>query len=246
MSIRVIAGTAKGRRLKLVPGDSTRPIMDRVKESLFNIIGRAILDADFLDLFAGTGSVGIEALSRGARHALLTDLDPRAIRTISDNLKLTGFSDRATVRKQDALHAAQAGAGSEPMISSTSRRRSTRACGGRRCTRWTKIRAGCTRTAKRIVQIDPTEYTSRSRCDHLATQRRAALRQYALVVLPPRDADSGRISLVADMEKLEPVVRELIQLYSVTAPPIPIERMLSIPTLICGKKWIWTTSPRPF
>ncbi|MFN8565107.1 MAG: 16S rRNA (guanine(966)-N(2))-methyltransferase RsmD [Anaerolineae bacterium] len=103
MSIRVIAGTAKGRRLKLVPGDSTRPIMDRVKESLFNIIGRSILDASFLDLFAGTGSVGIEALSRGASYALLTDIDVLAIQTIKDNLKLTGFSDRAAVRKIDAF-----------------------------------------------------------------------------------------------------------------------------------------------
>lgn len=103
MSIRVIAGTAKGRRLKLVPGDSTRPIMDRVKESLFNIIGRTILDSNFLDLFAGTGSVGIEALSRGAKYALLTDLDARAIQTINDNLKLTGFTDRAVVRKIDAF-----------------------------------------------------------------------------------------------------------------------------------------------
>ncbi len=103
MSIRVIAGTAKGRRLKLVPGDSTRPIMDRVKESLFNIIGRSILDSSFLDLFAGTGSVGIEALSRGAQYALLTDLDARAVQTIKDNLKLTGLGDRATVRKIDAF-----------------------------------------------------------------------------------------------------------------------------------------------
>jgi 16S rRNA (guanine(966)-N(2))-methyltransferase RsmD len=103
MSIRVIAGTAKGRRLKLVPGDSTRPIMDRVKESLFNIIGRAIFDAAFLDLFAGTGSVGIEALSRGARFALFTDTDTHAIRTITENLKLTGFSDRSVVRKLDAF-----------------------------------------------------------------------------------------------------------------------------------------------
>lgn len=103
MSIRVIAGTAKGRQLKLVPGDVTRPIMDRVKESLFNIIGRKIFDAHFLDLFAGTGSVGIEALSRGAEHTLFVDLDASAIATINTNLKLTRFTDRATVRKADAL-----------------------------------------------------------------------------------------------------------------------------------------------
>jgi 16S rRNA (guanine966-N2)-methyltransferase len=103
VSIRVIAGTAKGRQLKLVPGDSTRPIMDRVKESLFNIIGRDIFDASFLDLFAGTGSVAIEALSRGASYALLIDLEPRAIRTISDNLRVTGFDTQTTVRKIDAF-----------------------------------------------------------------------------------------------------------------------------------------------
>jgi 16S rRNA (guanine(966)-N(2))-methyltransferase RsmD len=103
MSIRVIAGSAKGRQLKLVPGDGTRPIMDRVKEALFNIIGRKIYDSVWLDLFAGTGSVGIEALSRGAEHALLTDNDPRAIKTIEENLKLTKLSDRATVRKTDAF-----------------------------------------------------------------------------------------------------------------------------------------------
>lgn len=103
MSIRVIAGTAKGRRLKLVPGDVTRPIMDRVKESLFNIIGRKVYDSVWLDLFAGTGSVGIEALSRGASHALLTDLDLKAVRTIEENLKLTKLSERATVRKMDAF-----------------------------------------------------------------------------------------------------------------------------------------------
>lgn len=103
MSMRVIAGSAKGRQLKLVPGDSTRPIMDRAKESLFNIIGQNILDAVFLDLYAGTGSVGIEALSRGAKSALFIDLEPRAIRTIQENLKITKLTERAVVRRADAL-----------------------------------------------------------------------------------------------------------------------------------------------
>lgn len=103
MSLRVIAGIAKGRRLKPVPGDSTRPIMDRVKEALFSIIGREILDATFLDVFAGTGSVAIEALSRGAKRAVLIDLDKRAIQTINDNLAVTGFTDRAIVRRADGL-----------------------------------------------------------------------------------------------------------------------------------------------
>lgn len=102
-TLRVIAGSAKGRRLKLVPGDSTRPIMDRVKEALFGIIGIDILDARFLDLFAGTGSVAIEALSRGAAHAVMLDLDRNAIVTIRDNLAITGLTERAEVRRTDAF-----------------------------------------------------------------------------------------------------------------------------------------------
>lgn len=103
MSIRVIAGTAKGRKLKLVPGDSTRPVMDRVKESLFNILGVSILDSSFLDLFAGTGSVGIEALSRGAGRALFIDNHRLAIRTIQENLMATRLADRAEVLLADAF-----------------------------------------------------------------------------------------------------------------------------------------------
>lgn len=103
MPIRVIAGTAKGRKLKLVPGDSTRPIMDKVKEALFNIIGRNIYGAVFLDLFAGTGSVGIEALSRGAAKAVFVDLERQAIQTIEDNLRATKFTEKAIVKRADAL-----------------------------------------------------------------------------------------------------------------------------------------------
>ncbi len=101
MPIRVISGIAKGRRLKLVPGDSTRPVMDRVKEALFNIIGRDILDATFLDLFAGTGSVGIEALSRGAKQATFVDIERNAIDTINNNLTMTRLADRARVLRTD-------------------------------------------------------------------------------------------------------------------------------------------------
>ena len=71
MSHRVIAGSAKGRRLKMVPGNSTRPIMDRVKEALFSILSGDVPSAHVLDLFAGTGAVGIEALSRGAEYVTL-------------------------------------------------------------------------------------------------------------------------------------------------------------------------------
>lgn len=103
MGIRVIAGSAKGRRLKLVPGDSTRPVMDRVKEAVFSILGRGVRDALFLDLFAGTGSVGIEALSRGAEQAVFVEMDRLAVRTIQQNLTITGLGDRAAIRRTDVL-----------------------------------------------------------------------------------------------------------------------------------------------
>ncbi len=105
MSHRVIAGRAKGHRLQLVPGDKTRPITDRAKESLFNIIGRNIYDAYFWDLFAGTGAVGIEALSRGAELSLFTETSRIAIRTIEANLEATNLADGADVRQRDAFAA---------------------------------------------------------------------------------------------------------------------------------------------
>ncbi len=101
--LRVISGIARGRRLRSVPGDSTRPITDRTKESLFNIIGRDINGATFLDLFAGTGSVGIEALSRGAKYVLFIDNNQKAIRTIKENLAHTGLERGAEVRRIDAF-----------------------------------------------------------------------------------------------------------------------------------------------
>jgi 16S rRNA (guanine(966)-N(2))-methyltransferase RsmD len=101
--MRVISGSAKGRKLRSVPGEATRPITDRVKESLFNIIGPDIQEAAFLDLFAGTGSVGIEALSRGAESALFIDLDRSAIKTIHENLELTKLINEAQVVRGDAL-----------------------------------------------------------------------------------------------------------------------------------------------
>ena len=103
MSLRVIAGKARGMKLRAVPGDSTRPVMDRVKEALFSIIGSDIHRASFLDLFAGTGSVGIEALSRGADFALFVELNRRACRVIRDNLDHTGLSDSAAVVRRDAF-----------------------------------------------------------------------------------------------------------------------------------------------
>lgn len=103
MSHRVISGSAKGRKLKLVPGDSTRPIMDRVKEALFSILGHDVVGATFFDCFAGTGAVGIEALSRGANFALFTDMDRLAIKTIQENLAITQLTEQGSVRRADVL-----------------------------------------------------------------------------------------------------------------------------------------------
>lgn len=103
MPIRVISGYAKGRKLKLVPGEGTRPIMDRVKEALFNIIGADIVDATFIDLFSGTGSVGIEALSRGAERVTFVELAKIAVKTIQENLATTKLGEDAHIRKIDVL-----------------------------------------------------------------------------------------------------------------------------------------------
>jgi len=101
--VRVIAGIAKGRRLKSLPGSATRPITDRVKEALFDILGSGLEGAHFLDLFAGTGSVGIEALSRGAEIAVFVEQGRRAVELIRENLALTGLADKARVMQQDVF-----------------------------------------------------------------------------------------------------------------------------------------------
>ena len=103
MAIRVIAGSARGRRLKMVPGEGSRPVMDRVKEACFSKLGRRVAQARFLDLFAGTGSVAIEALSRGAAEAVLVERDARALRVIRENLLLAHVGERARVQRADVL-----------------------------------------------------------------------------------------------------------------------------------------------
>jgi 16S rRNA (guanine966-N2)-methyltransferase len=101
--LRVIAGKARGRRLRPVPGDTTRPITDRTKESLFNIIGGDIEGASVLDLFGGTGSVGIEALSRGAAFVRFIDRERLAVNTIKANLRSTGLESSGEVLQRDAF-----------------------------------------------------------------------------------------------------------------------------------------------
>lgn len=101
--MRVIAGSAKGRRLLSVPGQRTRPITDRVKAALFDTLGQQVVGCRFLDLFGGTGSVGIEALSRGAAEVVFVEINRQALRTIGENLRRTGLAERARIVQGDAF-----------------------------------------------------------------------------------------------------------------------------------------------
>jgi 16S rRNA (guanine(966)-N(2))-methyltransferase RsmD len=101
--MRVIAGKAKGIHLQAVPGGGTRPISDRVKEALFDILSSEIVNARVLDLFAGTGSVGIEALSRGAAEAVFVEKQSRATATIRANLRRTGLEGNARIVQADVF-----------------------------------------------------------------------------------------------------------------------------------------------
>jgi 16S rRNA (guanine966-N2)-methyltransferase len=103
LSLRVISGTARGRKLKSVPGDTTRPVMDRVKEALFNILAGDVLESNWWDLFSGTGAIGIEALSRGASFARFTDLNRVPVETTKENIDHCGFKNQAEVRRGDAF-----------------------------------------------------------------------------------------------------------------------------------------------
>ena len=103
MPIRVIAGSAKGKKLKQVPGSTTRPVTDRVKEAFFNIIKLDLPDCNLLDLFAGTGSIGIEALSQGAGFVRFIELDRFAHRTVLENLDITELAEKAEVLRMDAF-----------------------------------------------------------------------------------------------------------------------------------------------
>lgn len=101
--MRVIAGSARRLLLKTVEGMDTRPTTDRIKETLFNMIQNDLCGAAFLDLFAGSGAIGIEALSRGAREAAFIDNGNRQISCIRENLKTTRLEDRAAVLESDVF-----------------------------------------------------------------------------------------------------------------------------------------------
>ena len=101
--MRVISGSARGRRLKELQGMDTRPTTDKVKESMFNIIQFDLEGRKVLDLFAGTGQLGIEALSRGASHCTFVDTRRDAVALVKENLKATNLSQQASVLQSDSL-----------------------------------------------------------------------------------------------------------------------------------------------
>ena len=103
--MRVIAGSAKRLRLKTLEGLDTRPTTDRIKETLFNMIGPSMYDCVFLDLFSGRGGIGIEALSRGAKEAVFVENNPKAMACIKENLKFTRLEAKALTMTRDVMNA---------------------------------------------------------------------------------------------------------------------------------------------
>ena len=101
--MRVVGGTARGTNLLAVPGDTTRPILDRVKTSLFDILRPRLPGMTWLDIFGGSGSVAIEALSQGAEKATILDIEPKAVTTIKKNLENTHLTEKAEVRQTDCF-----------------------------------------------------------------------------------------------------------------------------------------------
>ncbi|MBO4373923.1 MAG: 16S rRNA (guanine(966)-N(2))-methyltransferase RsmD [Lachnospiraceae bacterium] len=102
--MRVIAGSARRLQLKSLKGTKTRPTLDRYKETLFNTIQGYVPQSRFLDLFAGTGSIGIEALSRGAQSCVFIENDREAVRVIHENLAITHLEDRGEVMTSDVIN----------------------------------------------------------------------------------------------------------------------------------------------
>jgi 16S rRNA (guanine(966)-N(2))-methyltransferase RsmD len=199
--------------------------MDRVKESLFNILGRLVLDSTFLDLFAGTGSVGIEALSRGAAHATMLDISSKAVRTIEENLALARLSERAVVRRQDAftlLRAKPEQAFDFIYIAPPQYQQM-----------WLKAMQQLDHNpgwlspdGSVIVQIDPEEKTA----PHLNQLTPTDERRYGNTLLWFFKHRAAIIRTETEWQQMERMVCRLIDLFAITAPPIPIERMLQNPT----------------
>lgn len=101
--MRIIAGTAGGRKLKSIRNTGVRPTLDRVKESIFNMLGNSIVNSIVADLFAGFGGLGLEAVSRGADHVIFVEKDYRNIQVIKENIKICKFQDKTDIVKDDVF-----------------------------------------------------------------------------------------------------------------------------------------------
>ena len=112
--MRVISGTARRLQLKTIDGLDTRPTTDRIKETLFNMIHNEIADCRFLDLYSGSGGIGIEALSRGAEEAVFVEKNPRAVQCIKENLTFTKLQDKARVMTDEVVTAIRKLDGEKP------------------------------------------------------------------------------------------------------------------------------------
>ncbi|PLR97403.1 16S rRNA (guanine(966)-N(2))-methyltransferase RsmD [Bacillus sp. T33-2] len=106
--MRVVSGDLKGRALKAVPGNTTRPTTDKVKEALFNMIGPYFIGGLGLDLFAGSGGLGIEALSRGLDKVIFVDRDGKAVQVVNENIRACGLEDKSEIYRNDAERALKA------------------------------------------------------------------------------------------------------------------------------------------
>lgn len=102
-TLRIIAGALKGRRLAVPPGDAVRPTSDRLRETLFNVLGPTLDDVRVLDVFAGTGALGLEAISRGAAHATFVERDANVARLLESNIAQCRVADRCAVLRRDFL-----------------------------------------------------------------------------------------------------------------------------------------------
>ena len=114
--MRIIAGQAKGRRLKVPPNSAIRPTSDRVREAIFNALFSlgGVANQQVIDVFAGSGALGLEAISRGAAHACFIDHDPRAIQVVRRNIATLGFEAQSAVRQGDALALLETSLASQP------------------------------------------------------------------------------------------------------------------------------------
>ncbi|UII57295.1 16S rRNA (guanine(966)-N(2))-methyltransferase RsmD [Cytobacillus spongiae] len=106
--MRVVSGKYKGKALKAVPGNTTRPTTDKVKEALFNIIGPYFNGGYGLDLFAGSGGLGIEGISRGLEKVIFVDRDGKAVQTVHENVKACGIEDQVEIYRNDSVRALKA------------------------------------------------------------------------------------------------------------------------------------------